>query len=62
MRLRTKLEKLEKELRASEGEVKIIIRHKMINGEGEAKEFKTQEIVLKRSTYGTEIVKGDNPQ
>ncbi len=58
MRLRTKLEKLEKELKASEGEVKIVIRHEMISGEGKAEGFKIQEIVLKRSTSGTEIAKG----
>lgn len=60
MRLRTKLEKLEKELKASEEEVKIIIRHVMICENGKPEEFKTQEIVLKCSAFGTEIAKGES--
>lgn len=47
MKLRTKLEKLEKELRAREGEKKIIIRQEIINEKGEVEEMRTKEIVLK---------------
>ncbi len=61
MRLRTKLEKLEKELKASEGEVKIVIKHVMIGEDGKPEEFRTQEIALKHSAFGTEIAKGGKP-
>ncbi|EDP76258.1 hypothetical protein [Hydrogenivirga sp. 128-5-R1-1] len=56
MRLRTKLKKLEKELRNSE-EAKGIIRYEMIGEDRKTEEFKTREIVLRHSTSGMEIAK-----
>ncbi|GEM_PF-7020383 len=61
MRLRTKLEKLEKELKARSGETKLIIRHEMINEDGEIGEVRIQEIVLSPPVPDTENAKGGNP-
>ena len=47
MNLRTKLEKLEKELKHKGEERKIVIEHRIINEKGEVEEVKVKEITLK---------------
>jgi len=47
MRLRTKLEKLEKELKTKEEEIKITITHELIHEGGRVEKLGTQEIVIK---------------
>ena len=58
MSLRTKLEKLERELKGREEEVKIVIKHQIIKEGGKVEDIGVQEIALKGGGIGMKIAKG----
>ena len=58
MSLRTKLEKLERELKGRKEETKIVIKHQIINEKGEVEEIGVQEIIFEEG-IGTKIAKED---